>query len=99
RPPAARPLPYTTLFRSQTPYACRTPPGLRPITSIAVESASAATAVRVTTEACWSARAGWPVPGSMTWPATSDPYRTIDSVLAARSEEHTSEVQSLAYLV
>src|SRR5207253_2874545 len=39
----------------------------------AVDSASAATALPVTTVACLSARAGHPVLGSMTWPATSDP--------------------------
>ena len=57
----------------QTEYVRSTPSGLRPVTSMAVDSASAATAVRVTTEACRSARAGHPVAGSITCPATSDP--------------------------
>src|SRR3712207_8519286 len=85
RPPISTLFPYTTLFRS-VPAAAEAPPPALPLQSPSPAVAGART---VLPDATGSPSSPTPEPT----PATSPP------AAAARSEEHTSELQSRQYLV
>src|SRR5687767_15243832 len=83
RPPTSTLFPYTTLFRSALPFAAFIATG---------GSLAQGQAVQPSGPAAAAANAATPRPAP----------RTIDRIVAVvndRSEEHTSELQSLAYLV
>src|SRR2546425_4506750 len=95
RPPRSTLFPYTTLFRS---YGTRAAVSTMPLLEPSVETMIA------------TATSPAPARPSVTWAAsdaTSDDAAIFagdstyanDAVTRQRSEEHTSELQSLAYLV
>src|SRR2546423_5785612 len=83
RPPRSTLFPYTTLFRSRSDTPAR---GLAPSVSDAA-SRVARTIPVMYAVICGSTR------------TASTPWRSRSRPAAFRSEEHTSELQSLAYLV
>src|SRR2546425_2669690 len=87
RPPRSTLFPYTTLFRSQE---C-------PLHTWGLAHHSQVVSLST------SPNEGCPSHRDVRWVGTTSPERTADSVLRSerdsRSEEHTSELQSLAYLV
>src|SRR5687767_15441850 len=88
RPPRSTLFPYTTLFRS---------PADRRSARLARRSAP-----RGAPEGRWRAVAGWLPSGPARRYAAAAPCRSRrrrEFSLRLRSEEHTSELQSLAYLV
>src|SRR3712207_7370429 len=90
RPPQNNLFPYTTLFRARAGAAAGPPEG-------GARSAQAFLAIRTTAAAATVSPARW-VPDSRsrstTWAST-----TVLAGYSARSEEHTSELQSRQYLV
>src|SRR3989441_1777815 len=97
RPPRSTLFPYTTLFRSSTVY--RTGPSLR-LMSISEISAASALPVRRRTRMSAMAASAFGL-GALRIEATSSSERPLTTGTwgTTRSEEHTSELQSLAYLV
>src|SRR5205823_12680494 len=87
RPPGSPLFPYTTLFRS-----------VRRRSPVASSSGRLSVAASAAAGSRPRARARATVPPSTHAPAASV-GPSMPSVPAARSEEHTSELQSLAYLV
>src|SRR5205823_11808502 len=98
-PPSASPLfPYTTLFRSQVRASVREPPQLsrRPVITVSHERSVSLSSARIhgRDRGCPARRGTWCRPGER----FSQGRVTVTSCVV-RSEEHTSELQSLAYLV
>src|SRR3712207_8155437 len=83
RPPRSTLFPYTTLFRSQGPVQ-------RPLT-VSVDGARAGVV-----QDAWSYPQGWTL---VSTPRLAAGTHTIRIARPARSEEHTSELQSRQYLV
>src|SRR2546425_5860185 len=84
RPPRSTLFPYTTLFRSPARVPRRPPRGRRVTTQRApVDCPGGIAAIAPTGQ----------------WPGRSAARRAIALLAQSRSEEHTSELQSLAYLV
>src|SRR2546423_10110980 len=86
RPPRSTLFPYTTLFRSPTSL-----PAPTRAASVASSTPSSPTARTL--------RGRSRTPSGSACCATAASGTATSSPLAARSEEHTSELQSLAYLV
>src|SRR3989441_10518651 len=96
RPPRSTLFPYTTLFRSYCAICSSSPVGLGMLmTSQAMETSSSSR----TQERIFSANFASSVDFDSDFFAVVVTIRSFYAKLAERSEEHTSELQSLAYLV
>src|SRR2546425_3640354 len=88
RPPRSTLFPYTTLFRSQRRLPRRPHHAGEPDAVECLRRVLHPVELVILSSACTSS-----------WPPISRSRRRVTAAHNARSEEHTSELQSLAYLV